>query len=229
MSIDPLGITPINLRGTPGAPPKAASAALGKDEFLRLLVTQLSNQDPLNPMEGQEFAAQLAQFTSVEQLINIEQVLTAQGDANAVLAQSMNNGVAAGLIGKEIEAPGNGLNWDGESGAAGRFELEGNAASVTVSIKDSTGFVVKVLEMGSLESGEQNFTWDGTDASGNRVTAGAYTTDVVALDDDGNSISSTSTVRGQVSKVTFSADGVFLWIGLLPVNMGDVESVGKSS
>lgn len=93
----------------------AASAVMGKDDFLRLLVTQLGNQDPLNPMDGQEFAAQLAQFSSVEQLLNISDVLAQNGEMNGLLAQSINSGVASGLIGKTVQASGNAISWDGEN------------------------------------------------------------------------------------------------------------------
>lgn len=228
MSIDPLGIVPIELRGTPGAKDTSGNTSMGRDEFLRLLVTQLSNQDPLNPLEGQEFAAQLAQFTSVEQLINIDETLAQQGEMNGLLAQSMNNGVAAGLIGKSIEAPGNQINWDGESSSDGQFSLEGNAASVKIELRDSTGFVVRTLDLGTLGDGAQDFNWDGKDDAGNSVAAGVYTTTVVAQDSNGDAVASSSSVRGQVSRVTFSPEGVFLWIGQLPVNMSSVQSVGES-
>ena len=227
MSIDPLGITPIELRGNPGSPKSSDSSVMGRDEFLRLLVSQLSNQDPLNPLEGQEFAAQLAQFTSVEQLINIDQTLAAQGELNAMLATSMNNGVAAGLIGQTIEAPGSQLNWDGENASQGRLDLEGPAA-VKIEIRDSTGFVVRTLDLGALSSGEQDYEWDGLDDSGNRVGAGVYSTSVVATDSDGNSVPATQTVRGEVSRVTFTPEGVFLWIGQLAVSMTNVRSVGEA-
>src|SRR5690625_8037480 len=70
---------------------RASNSEMGKEEFLRLLVTQLSNQDPLNPMDGQEFAAQLAQFTSVEQLLNIQQTLVENGQLNSMLAEGINS------------------------------------------------------------------------------------------------------------------------------------------
>ena len=229
MSIDPLGIIPIDLRGNPGAPKSSDSSVMGRDEFLRLLVTQLSNQDPLNPLEGQEFAAQLAQFTSVEQLINIDETLAQQGDMNALLAQSMNNGVAAGLIGNTIEAPGNQLNWDGENAPGGKFSLQGNAADVKIEIRDSTGFLVRTVDFGALSKGDQDFSWDGKDDAGNSVASGVYTTSVVAKDNDGEAVASNSTIRGAVSRVTFSPEGVFLWIGQLSVNMSSVESVGETA
>ncbi|MFT4604014.1 MAG: flagellar basal-body rod modification protein FlgD [Rhodothermales bacterium] len=229
MSIDPLGIIPIDLRGNPGAPASSDSSVMGRDEFLRLLVTQLGNQDPLNPLEGQEFAAQLAQFTSVEQLINIDETLSQQSQMNALLAQSMNNGVAAGLIGQTIEAPGNQLNWDGENASSGQFSLEGNSVSAKIEIRDSSGFLIRTVDYGALGKGDQDFTWDGKDDAGNSVAEGVYTTSVVAKDSNGADVASNSTIRGAVSRVTFSPEGVFLWIGQLSVSMSSVESVGESA
>ena len=92
----------------------ASEASLSRDDFLQLLVTQLGNQDPLNPMDGQEFAAQLAQFSSLEQLININESMIQSGEINGLLAQSVNAGVAADLIGKTIEAEGDQFQYSGE-------------------------------------------------------------------------------------------------------------------
>ncbi|MEX1055960.1 MAG: flagellar hook capping FlgD N-terminal domain-containing protein, partial [Rhodothermales bacterium] len=127
----------------PGTTPESSGSALGKNEFLRLLVAQISNQDPLNPMQGHEFAAQLAQFSSVEQLMNIGDVLTKNGELNGLLAQSVNSGVASGLIGKSIETKGNQINWSGEGVSELNFKLADSAQSVTVTIRDKVGNVIR--------------------------------------------------------------------------------------
>ncbi|NIS39011.1 flagellar hook capping protein, partial [Candidatus Saccharibacteria bacterium] len=77
---------------------------LGKDDFLKMLVTQLNYQDPLNPMESTDFSAQLAQFSSLEQLSNIDETLQASLEANYLLATSINNTMAATIIGKQVRA-----------------------------------------------------------------------------------------------------------------------------
>jgi flagellar basal-body rod modification protein FlgD len=230
-SINPLGITPIDERSGLGqtGPAASNSSVLGKDGFLQLLVAQLSNQDPLNPLEGQEFASQLAQFSSVEELINIGESLDGQGQMNALLAQSMSNGVAAGLIGKVIEAPGQQISWDGATAATGAFELQGNAASVSVEIVDGTGAVVRTIEMGGLGAGEHAFEWDGQGESGAALQAGGYTTRVVAKDSKGDPVDSTSTIRGRVERVTFSAEGAFLWIGKVSISMANVRTVSDAT
>ncbi len=230
-TINPLGLVPIDQRAGIGQAAEEASnsTVLGKDGFLQLLVAQLSNQDPLNPLKGQEFAAQLAQFSSVEQLINIGEVLNGQSEMNALLAQSMNNGVAAGLIGRVVEAPGDQISWNGETPAAGSFELTGSADSVRIEIVDETGAVVKTIDLGSLAAGEHNFEWDGNGETGATLQAGGYTARVVARDADGDPVESKSTIRGRVDRVTFSADGVFLWLGKVSISMGEVQTVSDAT
>ena len=86
---------------------------LGKDEFLQLMVTKLQNQDPLNPMEDEDYIAQLAQFSSLEQLTNISDGLDESNEWDYLQMQSINNVMAAGLIGKEVEASYDQVYYDG--------------------------------------------------------------------------------------------------------------------
>ncbi len=203
----------------------AASAVMGKDDFLRLLVTQLGNQDPLNPMDGQEFAAQLAQFSSVEQLLNISDVLAQNGEMNGLLAQSINSGVAAGLIGKNVQASGNAISWDGENPPPINFELADGAEVVTVTIHNETGDVVRTLELPAHFAGEHTLEWDGLDATGQAASSGTYTVEVLARDSEGNPVEAESFVSGIVDRITFGQDGIMLWIGKTRVPMSAVESV----
>jgi len=110
--------------GGNGALSQATSANLGKNDFLKLLTTQLQNQDPSNPMKGKDFAAQLAQFSSVEQLTNISGQIEEQGKSDGALAQSINDSVATDLIGQTVETSGNTLQWTGEGEAPLSVDLE---------------------------------------------------------------------------------------------------------
>jgi flagellar basal-body rod modification protein FlgD len=221
------------INGLAGIAPEQAPAStprsdMGKEEFLRLLVTQLSNQDPLNPLDGQEFAAQLAHFTSVEQLLNIQQTLVANGELNSMLAQGINSGVASGLIGRVIEADGAQIVWDGASAAGSGFELDGAATEVTVTVRDASGNVVRTLTLGPTESGRHALDWDGRDDNGAIVPKGAYRMDVAAKDGEGSNIAAQTFLSGRVDRVTFGQDGIKLWIGDLAVAMGRVRSVAES-
>lgn len=204
---------------------KIGDNTMGKDEFLKLLVTQLGNQDPLNPMDGQQFAAQLAQFTSVEQLMNISGTLAENGQMNGMLAQSINSGVAAGLIGKSVETASDGVNLDGENPATLAFRLDGNADSVKVTIRDEAGNLIREISLNGRSSGDHEYEWDGTDLQGQRVKEGLYKYEVSATTKSGDTVGAEEFFTGTVDRITFGQDGIMLWIGNVRVPMSDVESV----
>ncbi|HET6566883.1 MAG TPA: FlgD immunoglobulin-like domain containing protein, partial [Rhodothermales bacterium] len=191
----------------------------------KLLVTQMSNQDPLNPMDGQQFAAQLAQFSSVEQLINISDALTSQSDMTGFLSQSLNNSIATGLIGKEIVAEDNHVTLTGSEKATIGFDLTSAASEATVSIKDANGRLVRTLTAKGADSGANSMTWDGRDTNGNALPEGTYTFEVKATDANGDEIAATPNLKGTVDRVTFGQDGVLLWMGTNSVSLGSVKSV----
>ncbi|MDZ4700620.1 MAG: flagellar hook capping FlgD N-terminal domain-containing protein [Rhodothermales bacterium] len=198
---------------------------LDRDDFLLLLVTQLSNQDPLNPMDGQQFAAQLAQFSSLEQLININDGMATNAQLNGLLAQSINSGVAAGLIGKEVEAVGDTFTFNGEESQTMHYELEHAAAAVSIDVFDEAGRKVRTIDAGPQGKGERSGAWDGKDEAGETVPAGKYTFKVNATDSTGASITATQLMRGTVDRVSFSQGGILLWIGDESIVMGNVRSV----
>ncbi len=198
---------------------------MGKDAFLRLLITQLRNQDPLNPLEAQEFAAQLAQFSSVEQLTQINQSLEQNGQLSLMLSQSMNSGVAAGLIGKQIEASGNQIALPEKGKVSIRFTLSAEAREVKVIVRNAQGAPVRELTMTGVHSGLQELTWDGKSQEGARLPAGIYSYEIQALSADGVPVDATPLVSGKVSRVSFEADGIYLWLGSLSVSMAQVRSI----
>ena len=200
-------------------------ASLNRDDFLQLLVTQLSNQDPLNPMDGQEFAAQLAQFSSLEQLISINDSISLSTDLNGLLAQSINSGVAADLIGKTVEAEGNEFLYEGEGNTSLKFELDQAATDVQVEIFDPAGRKVRTLSLSNLDSGDHDITWDGKDDEGNELVRGEFTFSVSATDANGNQVNARTFISGQVDRVTYNQNGIFLWIGNTSIAMGNVSSV----
>ena len=203
----------------------ASEASLSRDDFLQLLVTQLSNQDPLNPMDGQEFAAQLAQFSSLEQLININESMIQSGEINGLLAQSVNSGVAADLIGKTIEAEGNEFNFSGEDSTSLRFELSNAASDVQVEIYNPAGQLIRTESLSNLDSGDHTFTWDGRDSEGTDQALGDYSFKVKATDSEGTEIGTRTFISGTVDRVTYNQNGIFLWIGNTSISMGNVSSV----
>lgn len=158
---------------TPGTSTAAYSTqtdrSLSKQDFLKLLVAQLENQDPLNPLEGTDFTAQLAQFSSLEQLFDVNENL------NKLVGQrqSLGNMEALSLVGKRVKAVGDTLSLAAEGQAEGRYSLE-EMAKVEVAIYDSNGKLVRTLEPGWQEAGEYDLAWDGLNESGSRCSEGTY-------------------------------------------------------
>lgn len=150
---------------------KKNTTIMGKDDFLSLLVAQLKNQDPLKPDDPTAFTAQLAQFSSLEQLTNLnksmEGLTTAQ--ANSERLSSL------GLIGKDVSYNSSTINLTGKPVEIG-YQLDGTASSVTLSIQDANGKTVRTIQAADteLKAGNHFITWNGTDQNGNPVANGKY-------------------------------------------------------
>ncbi len=197
------------------------STALGKDDFLNLLITQLQNQDPLNPTDSVEFTAQLAQFSSLEQLGNVNENLVELKNFQA----SINNSQAVSLIGKTITANGNFIQLADDGPVDCNFSLDDDAALVVANIYDSTGEFVKAFEGSNLTAGPNTLYWDGTDKNGNRVADGNYTFEISAVDANGQDIDATTLFTGTVDKVNFENNASFLSAGNQKIALGDVIQV----
>jgi flagellar basal-body rod modification protein FlgD len=201
----------------------APDEILGKNDFLNLLVAQLKHQDPLNPAEGTEFTAQLAQFSSLEQLNNINDNLK-----NMSLFQtSVTNSQAVSFIGKEITARGNTFQLESGRPAQCQFELEANAALVVISVYDAGGGFVKSFETGPLDAGRQSAAWDGTDRNGSPAAAGLYRFEVQAVDADDRAVSVTPLMSSVVTGVSFIDQTAQLITGLQTIAIDDVVAVSE--
>jgi flagellar basal-body rod modification protein FlgD len=201
----------------------AASKApvLGKDDFLHLLITQLQNQDPLNPTDHTEFTAQLAQFSSLEQLNNVNDNLVELQNFQA----STNNSQAVSLLGKEITTNGNFLQLTEGEPIECDFSLVRDAAEVVVSIYDSSGEFVKEFTEKNIPAGRQTLDWDGTDKDKNPVKAGNYTFEIQATDANDQTVKVTTFFTGTVDTVTFENNTPFLISGDQKIALGDVIQV----
>jgi flagellar basal-body rod modification protein FlgD len=202
------------------------SRILGKDDFLRLLTVQLQHQDPLEPQDNTEMVAQLAEFSSLEQLENMNANLASSLDLDLILTQVLNNTAAAGLIGKSVLANGNAVEIV-ESGddATVNFDLAANADSITVHVYDETGTLVRTIEETAMEAGRQSLEWDGKDSSGNDVSAGTYTFQVTAADGEGNSIGVSPLVMGSVDVVKFVNGEAVLVLDGIEVSISEIIEI----
>ncbi|MDH3885473.1 MAG: flagellar hook assembly protein FlgD [Desulfobacterales bacterium] len=219
-------ITPLDSNANSGdAQSSAPVKIMGKDDFLNMLIAQLQHQDPLNPTDGTEFTAQLAQFSSLEQLSNINDSLQNMEQFQASLIDSQ----AVSYIGKEITAKGNSVQLESGRPVECHFELGANAALAVISVYDASGGFVKSFETGPLNSGRQSAAWDGTDNNGNSASAGLYRFEVQALDAENQSLSVTPLISSVVTGVSFKNQTVSLITGLQTVAIDDVIEVSEAT
>lgn len=144
---------------------------LDQSDFLKLLTTQLKNQDPLKPVENEAFVAQMAQFSS---LSGITEMNTKLGG----ILEAMNSNqlsTATSLVGKYALVSGATAVPDSAGAAYGQLDIPAGATNVTVTIKDTAGAVVRTLSLGAVEAGKHDFAWDGKNDAGVAVTPGPVT------------------------------------------------------
>lgn len=198
---------------------------MGRQEFLQLLMTQMKHQDPMNPMKGQEFATHLAQFSSVEQLININETLGNRENSTQQLAESLKNSTAAGLIGKTIRASGDTLALQGQEKMEIPFTLDQRAENVKVHISDQAGNPVRTLEYAQMNSGDQTVSWDTRDGDGNSLPDGTYRIAVAAADGNGDPVNAATYLQGSVDRIRFGEDDIQLLVNGRSVPLAQIESV----
>jgi flagellar basal-body rod modification protein FlgD len=194
---------------------------MGKDDFLQLLVTQLQNQDPLSPMDSTGFTAQLAQFSSLEELQNINETLSRVGNSQTILTNSQ----AVDYIGKQIQAVGDKLHLNEDEPTPVEFNLHQDAAGVYVKIYNQYGEFVQDIDAGPMSAGQQRLEWNGLDYQDQQAPAGTYRYEVMAVDAEGNTSSVTSFTTGTVSGVYYKNGLAYLLTSDQEIPLGDVVQV----
>lgn len=198
-----------------------SNSALGKDDFLTLLVAQLQNQDPLNPMDGTDFTAQLAQFSSLEQLQNMNTNLESMHTTATI--QTYSNAVS--FIGKTVTALGSQVYVNSGRSEDIQFELSDNAAGVFVSIYDDNGNYIQSLEYGAMSAGTQSLTWNGYDYLGNQSPDGRYRYSLTALKADGSEVAVSTFTSDKVTGVNYKDGRAYLITANQEIPLGDVVQV----
>lgn len=175
------------------------------DDFLRLLTTQLQNQDPLSPMDTAEFTNQLVMFSQVEQQLQSNSTL------NKLLALQTLNMTALGVsfIGKNVEVAGSSFQADGASGVSMAYDMPPDAETGTVTIRDANGDAVFTTPA-EKNAGRHDFVWDGKNSNGLMAPAGTYTIEVSAQTAKGNSLNVTTYVPGRVTSLESLDDGTLV-------------------
>ena len=192
---------------------------LGKEDFLTMLVAQLQNQDPLNPMEGSDFSAQLAQFSSLEQLMNLNESM----DSFATSFSNNSEGDLLGYMGKQVSGKVDSMQVENGQVSGGFFNLSENA-DIIVNVTDASGQTIKTLYQGTKSTGANLVNWDGTDTNGNAVADGTYKYSVLANAGKGYQELPT-TVAGKVEGIAYSNEIPYLVVQGVLVDPKSLTSV----
>lgn len=215
------GVTPVSNQ-TGGT--RTVPGALGRNDFLNLLVTQLQYQDPLNPMDSTDFTAQLAQFSSLEQLTNMNDQLTTLTETQTALRNSQ----AVAYIGDTVLCDGNTTRIENGAPQPLHIDLEAPAADVFVSLYDASGALRSTYNAGTMGSGRGSIDWPGTDRDNNPLPDGNYRFEVAAVDSTGASIAARPLTSGRVSGVAFENGEAALMVNGRAVRLEDILEVRRA-
>ncbi|MEJ2725785.1 MAG: flagellar hook capping FlgD N-terminal domain-containing protein, partial [Deltaproteobacteria bacterium] len=194
--------------------------SLGKDDFLKIFMAQLQHQDPLNPMEGTEFTSQLAQFSSLEQLYNVNQNLESLKEVQ----EGNGKFESLNLIGKEIAAEGDTISLGEGTTTKAAFKI-GEEADCTALIYDSDGNLVRKISLGVLEAGNQELEWDGVGDAGVNMAAGMYGFEVVAIGKNGETVAADTMISGRVERVSLGGSSPTVYVGAIPISFSQIRDV----
>ena len=221
MSISLNGVSMLANNTEPEVVEPGANTQLGKDAFLKLLVAQMQNQDPLNPQSNEEFIAQLSQFTQVEQLMELSDGFNAMYMA----MNSVNNTSMTQLLGKQVVAFGDEFHYSGEGSVELHYNSAAASAGSKLTIYDENGSIVYSGSVGSLVDGEGSVTWDGTNVDGRQLNAGEYRFVLEGFDSAGEKIAVDELVVGVVDGMSFLGGVPQPSINDVEFELGDVLRV----
>jgi len=176
---------------------------LDQNDFMKLLMAQLQNQDPTQPVDDTQFASELAQFSSLQQLTDIgttlDTMLTAQSSTNQLQT--------AGMVGMDVLFNTSQVSFDGKDPVSLGVSQSIASDSTVATVTNSSGALVRTVPLGAEPAGVSSFTWDGNDSNGNPVAAGTYNVTVTATRTDSQSVTASVLSGGQVSAVNFNSSG----------------------
>lgn len=202
-----------------------AGGAMGKDQFVKLLIAQMKNQDPMNPMDGTEMAAQLAQFSSVEQLMNIGTKLDAQASGNATMVESMNRNAALGMIGRTVTAVSDEVSVSKHTAGPIRVDVPGNGGHLVAHILNAKGQEIAKADYGVLSGGTHSLDLSSALKS---VPDGSFTVRVDNVDSAGKATPMTPIQDFRIDGLHFGTNGAVLTSGNRTVPIGYVIGVASN-
>jgi flagellar basal-body rod modification protein FlgD len=185
-----------------------------------MFIAQMNNQDPLNPMDISQMSSQLAQYSSLEQLLNINSNL----ESIEGIQNSSNRYQSIDLIGKEVQADSSTLVLDNGKAANGMFYL-GEAANCTVQIFDENGASIRKIDLGVLEPGNNEFEWDGFDNNKKLYKSGQFIYEVTAINNNNNLVSVDKTIKGVVTGINLNDKEPVIYVNSTPISMSQIMNV----
>ena len=197
--------------------------SLGQEDFLKLMTTQLSNQDPFAPQDNTQMIAQMAQFSTVT---GIQQMNTTMTGVASEISQNR-IATAASFVGKTVLVPGNMALADSAGGISGAVDLPVSTGNLTLQISTEQGQLVKTIDLGSNPAGLVGFSWDGKDDSGTAVGNSRYTVKATMMN-AGKSQAVGTDVYGPITEAsipTATEDMLFTVAGAGKVNMATIKSI----
>jgi flagellar basal-body rod modification protein FlgD len=214
----------MNVGGASASPPGVSSLSRSTiadnfDTFLSILTTQLRNQNPLDPLDTNQFTQQLVQFTGVEQQLKTNDFL----EALLLNTQTSFRADAVSYIGKQVSASGETAELK-EGGAFWTYTAESNVANASVTIRNAAGSVV-YTETGSLNAGAGSFLWNGMGSDGSKQPDGIYTIEIKGTNLAGNTVKVSTNSVGVVTAVDFSGPEPMLTVGRNKIALKDVTDV----
>lgn len=193
---------------------------LGQTQFLELMLAQLRNQDPLDPADNEAFVAQLAQFSTLEGITNLNDSVASMGSA----IRSQLTLQSAGLVGRSVLVPTNTTLMEG-AGLVGNIELSQSTANLSVEIAGQAGETIRRLELGAQSAGSLRFQWDGTDENGAALPPGIYQVRATSLI-EGEAVQQEVRLPERVVSVTLADDGARVNLaGGTDVSVTDISEI----
>ena len=199
----------------------ASEMQMTENRFLKLLTTQLKNQDPLKPMDNAQMTSQMAQISTVngvEKLnMTMEKLMASSSDAQSIQA--------AAMLGHSVLVAGDGMSLAENGQTVGGFELSQSVDSATLSVKDANGSVVRTISLGTQDAGLVDFAWDGKNDAGTPAAAGKYSFSISA-EQGGKAVSATTYQLAQVTGILRDKSGMQIELGQLGnYNLADIRQI----
>ena len=202
------------------------SSKMDKDAFFKLMLAQLKNQDPTNPLKNHEMAAQLAQFSTLEQMTNMNTTLSEIKGGNKPIEQFQ----ALNLIGKKVSGDSSKISRaDYDNEHEFKFNLPTDTKEANIKVFNQKGEEVREYKFNQLKAGENKISWNGQDERGRKTPTGQYKFQITAIGNDGQKILPKTDFEGVVTGIGFSAEGPVVQVGKQSVRLKDIRQFSDPS